>query len=549
MFQFRLQSNLTSLSFLADGRKIAVGDASGEPFYTVKRFITCSHARIVDLVMCCAVRTGLVQILDSRTSAPVAHAKAHSSAITLLTVAQRPKAGTPVAAAGAAKAKPTEVPKPAAVEPTSPSSAPKDSPAPPVTSPIPSRTSLAPQQPSFASPVPASGATAAADIVPQPQPSEGSQFAQPSRISGVSSVASRRSASSEPSTRAPFPAIPAAVVSPVPAAVAAKPPLSPSAGLHLQPGFEAAGSRRSAPVVAQRQAVSGQYTKRPSESVDSLPGSSSSSTGGVHVAHSLDSAVSHGDVSIGIPDHVSASRGAQTPTSVSKRSAVDSQSFVGASRTAGSGMSRPSSVASNRTPHRELDSHNPAPFDPIPSLSADLAAAKADVAAIASLQPLALSAPAQEAHAASLQHQSSGSTTGSVLSTPTTASRALQSTAVPTRQSVSGRSVSGKSVGSGRRPSITSEHLDIPVRQLEPLLSSADSTTLRDVIVGVVEPMFSTLQHSVKNLHLEVLRQMHVQRRELAAQLQGFQTQTASMSAELEALRGENARLRQLWRE
>lgn len=95
-----------------------------------------------------------------------------------------------------------------------------------------------------------------------------------------------------------------------------------------------------------------------------------------------------------------------------------------------------------------------------------------------------------------------------------------------------------------------------PARRLavdEPpgLVSDAapDLSSLQHALLPLLETMLDPLHHSVKNVHLELLRQMHIQRRDLAQQLTAFQKTIADMSTQMEELRQENMRLRQMLRQ
>lgn len=65
---------------------------------------------------------------------------------------------------------------------------------------------------------------------------------------------------------------------------------------------------------------------------------------------------------------------------------------------------------------------------------------------------------------------------------------------------------------------------------------------------AVLDSRLEPLGHAVKCLHLELLRQMHASRREEGERAAAFRSAMETMSAEMESLREENARLRKLWR-
>ncbi len=69
---------------------------------------------------------------------------------------------------------------------------------------------------------------------------------------------------------------------------------------------------------------------------------------------------------------------------------------------------------------------------------------------------------------------------------------------------------------------------------------------LGQVLATVLEPMLSPVLQGVHNLHLELLRQMHIYKRDVTAKLDAFQQQNAALTNDLQELRRENERLKRL---
>ncbi len=69
---------------------------------------------------------------------------------------------------------------------------------------------------------------------------------------------------------------------------------------------------------------------------------------------------------------------------------------------------------------------------------------------------------------------------------------------------------------------------------------------LGHVLAVVLEPLLQPVVQGVQNLHLELLRQMHVYKKEVTAKLEAFQLQNASLNQDLQELRRENDRLKRM---
>jgi hypothetical protein len=77
-------------------------------------------------------------------------------------------------------------------------------------------------------------------------------------------------------------------------------------------------------------------------------------------------------------------------------------------------------------------------------------------------------------------------------------------------------------------------------------VATADSDALTASLAKALEPLLQPLRMGVQNLHLELLRQMYVYKREVTSRLDAFHKHTVSMAAEMEELRRENQRLKQM---
>lgn len=77
--------------------------------------------------------------------------------------------------------------------------------------------------------------------------------------------------------------------------------------------------------------------------------------------------------------------------------------------------------------------------------------------------------------------------------------------------------------------------------------AQVDSHQLREALLVTLEPLLDPIRAGVNNLHLELLRQMHVQKRELASRLDTYHQELAAVHKELDTLRKENARLKRMW--
>lgn len=62
-----------------------------------------------------------------------------------------------------------------------------------------------------------------------------------------------------------------------------------------------------------------------------------------------------------------------------------------------------------------------------------------------------------------------------------------------------------------------------------------------------MRPLVAPLRHGIRDLHVELLRQMQLQQAEFEKQLRSQSAEFAALVAEVEELRRENARLRGLY--
>ena len=77
-------------------------------------------------------------------------------------------------------------------------------------------------------------------------------------------------------------------------------------------------------------------------------------------------------------------------------------------------------------------------------------------------------------------------------------------------------------------------------------MDDAGIDRLGQALASMLEPMLSPVLQGVQNLHLELLRQMHIYKREVTAKLDAFQQQNAALNADLQELRKENDRLKRM---
>jgi len=75
----------------------------------------------------------------------------------------------------------------------------------------------------------------------------------------------------------------------------------------------------------------------------------------------------------------------------------------------------------------------------------------------------------------------------------------------------------------------------------------ASETRLRSIVTDVMEPLIAPVQHAVRDLHLELLRQMQMQQMEFSRMLVAQNEKLAAVYAELEAVRKENTELKRMY--